>query len=261
MSNITKSLDLFWKKAVKPIKESIVAQSVAVPSTLPTTGWTEFTKEQSAAIRAGDFSLFYPGDYWTINGTDYLIGELDYYYGRGTTQHHLLMVPRENVDKQKMYGSNTVTMGYGASSMRNSYIKAAQKIVTTAFGQDHILSHKNYFGNSFDVSDTANPKAKSWVEVDSDVDLMSELHVFGAAGIVNSKEAFYPYHNFYDDHQIALYKLNPGARKCADNTYTQYSWLRDVATSTSFCCITNTGASGTAGASAEYGVRPAFCIY
>ena len=41
MSNITKSLDLFWKKAVKPIKESIVAQSVAVPSTLPATGWTE----------------------------------------------------------------------------------------------------------------------------------------------------------------------------------------------------------------------------
>lgn len=61
---------------------------------------SSFTSAQSEAIRSGKFIDLYIGDYWTVNGVDYIIAAFDYWLNTGDTpctKHHVAEIGRAHV--------------------------------------------------------------------------------------------------------------------------------------------------------------------
>ena len=214
------------------------------------------SSSQYAAISAGTFDDLYIGDYWTINGTDYLIADLDYWYNTGDTsftKHHAVIVPRLNIGENKqMNSSNTTDNAYYGSEMYSTNLNDAKTKITTDFGDAHILSHKILLENA--VKD-GYPSGYLWVN--SKIDLMSETMVYGTrhyapmgTGLVT------PVHYTVDKTQLALFKLYPQAI-----TLRQHYWLRDVINTAGFAGVYADGTAYANAASATYvGVHPAFAI-
>ena len=77
------------------------------------------TAEQIAAIRRGDFTDFYIGDYWAPadgKGSTWCIADIDYWLRTGQTandkllkQHHLVLVPAETVVGAGLMDLTTIT--------------------------------------------------------------------------------------------------------------------------------------------------------
>lgn len=58
---------------------------------------TKLTDEQYAEIQAGTFRDLYIGDYWTINGVDWMIVHFDYFlkiYDANVSKHHVTIMPK-----------------------------------------------------------------------------------------------------------------------------------------------------------------------
>lgn len=69
-----------------------------------------FTSAQSTNIRNGTFTDMFVGDYWTINGTTYYVGDCDYMLRCGDTDlttHHILVVPASPLYNQAMNATDT----------------------------------------------------------------------------------------------------------------------------------------------------------
>lgn len=78
------------------------------------------TAEQAAAIKAGTFEDIYLGDYWQIDGVDYIVAGFDYWYQCGDTActtHHVVIIPRNHLYTYHMNASNTTEGGYVGSDM------------------------------------------------------------------------------------------------------------------------------------------------
>ena len=120
------------------------------------------------------------------------------------------------------------------------------------------MNHRERFANAVtDQTETGG----AWV--DSKVDLMNEIMVYGSNIFHNCRNATtWPDGNYtIDKMQLALFRLDPTKIVAFYNNARATWWLRDVVTSTAFACV---GASGSASynlASASSGVRPAFGIF
>lgn len=227
---------------------------------------TEVTDEQYAAIKAGTFEDLYIGDYWTLNGYDFLIAAFDYYYRFGDTNctdHHILVVPRGRLYTSEMNDTNTTEGAYVGSKMYQEGLDEALEIIENAFGEDHVLEHSVYFQNA--VTD-GRPSGGAWYM--EKLEIMNEEMVYGCpirqqmpyggTGVNNATIGYgqLPLFRLAREHIVAR---GTGAGSNMSSRYTY--WLRDVYSATYFCRCSANGASNYASASASYGVRPAFCIY
>ena len=208
---------------------------------------TVITDEQKQAISSGSFEDLFIGDYWTLNGTRYVITDMDYWLNVGDvpfTKHHLVMTPHASPYSAKMNDTNTTDGGYISSKMYTEYIRNAKTLIRNAFG-NMLLTHRDYF--SFAVAD-GNVLNGAWV--DSTVDLMSEVMVYGTRirsveqGIATA-----------DKMQLALFRLNPEA---INNGIA--IWLRDVVSAAGFALVDSNGYAYAGGSSTSLGVRPVFAI-
>ena len=210
------------------------------------------TAEQYAAIAAGTFDDLYIGDYWTIGGVTYRIAAFDCYLHTGDTpctDHHAVIVPDGGMYDAAMNDTNTTSGGYGGSKLRTSGLDTAKATILGAFGDDHILTHRQLFSSV--VSDGAS---SAWAWYDSQIDLMNEHMVYGAYAWGGGSQNGYD--TGIDKIQLPLFRARPDLISGNGNW-----WLRDVRSAALFCNASEYGYASGWDASGSIGVRPAFCIH
>lgn len=213
----------------------------------------QVTDKQYAAIAAGTFDDLFIGDYWTIDGRDYLIAHFDYCMNfksvvvPAVTSHHVVMVPRNVLYLQKMHdpeASDADTVGYANTDMYKTGLEQAKTIIKSAFN-GHVLTHATYLVTIINEDGSSN----SHNYFKSEVDLMNEIMVIGC-NVFSSNEM-----QLYERTQLSLFRLSP-----KDTLSNTYYWLRDRASNATFCmmnpyALTESGLFGNG-----KGVRPYFII-
>lgn len=228
---------------------------------------SSLTTAQKTAIANGSFEDLYIGDYWEINGIKWRIAHFDYWYRSGDTQcttHHVVVVPDNvlnyKIMNDKVDNKDVTTGAYINSKMYQSQIADARNIVKTAFGENNILTHREWFANDTNVGGWETGGA--WY--DSQIDLMNEIMVYGSNifhNCVNGTSL--PGGNYtIDKVQLALFRLDQSYTIALNPAGTDrtYWWLRDVCNATNFAFVGRYGNANDYGASSSYGVRPAFAI-
>ena len=209
------------------------------------------TDAQKAAIANGTFDDLFIGDYWVINGVNWTIADMDYWYNHGDTaftNHHLVIIPSTQLYTARMNETNTTEGGYVGSEMYTDNLEQAKTAFANAFG-DMLLTHREYLINA-----TTDGYASSGAWFDSTVELMNENMVYGCmiraeangptpvATTTNSKQ------------QLALFQLNPKV------IGRQNIWLRDVVSESYFAFVNYDGRAGSGYASGVLGVCPVAAI-
>lgn len=217
---------------------------------------TRVTEAQWAEIKAGTFRDLFIGDYWTINGVNWRTAAFDYYYNAGNpvcTVHHVVVLPDENMYAYVMNDTNTTEGGYAGSKMHKEGLNQAKNAINAAFGESHILKHRQYLCNAVT---SGKPSGGAWY--DSTVELMTEQNVYGSRifGVGNSGESV-PDLKTIDKIQFPLFALRPDMIPSTPEVWTR---LRDVVSSTSFAYTTVGGVATYSPASTLIGVRPSFSI-
>lgn len=164
---------------------------------------------------------------------------------------YLVVVPDKNMYSNMMKSAGTTEGGYVNSDMRLTGLASAKTTITSAFGSDAVLTHKEYLVNA--VS-SGKPSGRSLV--DADVEIMNEIMVFGTRiyGVCNDGSASAALYTF-STKQFSLFRLNPKMI----HTRESY-WLRDVVSSVNFAYVVNYGYAYFSYANFPFGVRPYFCI-
>lgn len=210
----------------------------------------EVTSEQWDRIADGTFRDMYIGDYWTINGTTYLIAAFNYYRNSGDsnlTTNHVTLVPAGSLYTRRMNPTSTTEGGYVGSEMYTTGLDQAKTKIHADFS-GHVITHRRYLCNA-----VANGQASGGAWFDSDVELMNEVMVYGS--VVNGKGADGLYNIGIEKSQLPLFALRPDLL----NIRTSW-WFRDVCSAANFAYVTPFGAAHATGASLALGVRPVFSI-
>lgn len=212
------------------------------------------TEAQWAAIKAGTFEDMYIGDYWTIGGVVYRIAAFDYYYRAGDTDmttHHVTLVPDANMYTHVMNDTNITTGAYVGSKMYTEGLTQAKTTINSAFGEAHVLKHRQYLQNA-----TTDGYASGGSWYDSTVELMTEQNVYGGKILSNIQNGTALVNSYtVDKSQYPLFAFRPDMI-----SNRQWFWLRDVVSASYFARVAAGGNAYSTGASAAYGVRPAFSI-
>lgn len=216
---------------------------------------TSVTSEQWAAIEAGTFKNLYLGDYWSINGVDYIIAAFDYWLNTGDTAcntHHAVVIPRSQLYTYKFNPTNTTEGGYVGSDLYKNGLTQAKTTFNTAFGSAHILNHREYLVNAVT---NGKPTGSDWY--DSTVDLMNENMVYGGRQFSPMPDGSDPWNtcrNYtVDKSQLPLFRLAPWMSFVRD----QWCWLRDVVSAAHFASCDGDGGADCTHASNAGGVWPA----
>lgn len=214
---------------------------------------TSLTTEQKAHIQDGTFEGLWLGDYWVINGVEWVIVDFDYWYNCGDTaftKHHVVVMPRTNLYSAQMNTSNVTTGGYVGSAMYTSNLANAKTIINSAFGSA-VLTHREYLCNA--VSN-GRPSGGAWydstVELPSEIMMYGHIH-FGCTGDGSNIPNIYT----PSKTQLALPMICP---KFITNR--GWYWLRDVVSSAFFALVYRDGNANCNLASISGGVRPVFAV-
>ena len=206
------------------------------------------TAEQWAAISAGTFDGLYVGDYWTINGVDWVIVGFDIRYNIGDTPlatHHIGVMPRVSLNDSQWYTSNDTSHGYVGSTVRAN-IKGsggAQSKFIAAFGNDHVLSFREIYPSAY-----SSGNATGWAWVDARTELLSEVDVYGCpVWSVGGKG----YEVGADKSQLPIFRLRPDFA----NIRAAW-WLRSVGSASHACFVSDYGHANYSLASASFRVLP-----
>lgn len=212
----------------------------------------EVTSEQWDRIADGTFRDMYIGDYWTINGTTYLIAAFNYYRSSGDsnlTTNHVTLVPGVSMYNRRMNSSNTTEGGYVGSEMYTTGLDQAKTTIHADF-PGHVLTHRRYLCNA-----VADGQASGGAWFDSDVELMNEMMVYGS--VLDGKGVYSTYNIGTEKSQLPLFALRPDLL----NTRTIW-WLRDVCSATHFAIVSDWGVADTLNArTSSCGIRPVFSIF
>lgn len=210
----------------------------------------QVTPEQYARIADGTFEDMYIGDYWTINGTTYLIAAFNYYRNSGDTnltKNHITLVTAERMYTHRMNPTDTAEGGYVGSEMYTTGLDQAKTKIRADFS-GHVLTHRRYLCNAM-----ADGLASGGAWLGSDVELMNEVMTFGS--VLSGKAARRLYNIGIEKSQLPLFALRPDLL----NTREPW-WLRDVVSATHFALVDNYALPNDRGAKLAYGVRPVFSI-
>lgn len=219
------------------------------------------TDEQWAAIVSGDFDGLYIGDYWIIDGVTYRIAAFNYWFHMGEIDcedNHAVIVPDDNLyDNVKMNQTRTTEGGYLESMMRKEGLDRAKTMIKEAFGESHILSHRDYLYS--DVIDGHVSNKGTWT--DSDVELMNEIMVYGSyiqtpTNYTGETDTQFVSEYTINSSQLPLFSLDH-SKICNRNVW----WLRNVVSKSQFANVNQNGGTNKDYAeNSAGGVRPVFGI-
>lgn len=211
------------------------------------------TAEQYTAISSGTFTDLYIGDYWTIGGVNWRIAAFNYYRNTGDNNvpgNHITIVPDTQLYTHVMNDTDITTGGYTGSKMYTEGLEQAKTTIRGIFGT-HLVKHRQILSNA-----TVDGKASGWAWLDSEVELMNEIMVYGASVFGAGDLGGGSGHNIgVGKSQLPLFRLNPRMI----NTRQSY-WLRDVVSASYFALVHYGGYAYCYYASFAAGVRPAFSI-
>ncbi len=211
------------------------------------------TPEQYAAISGGTFDDMFIGDYWTINGTKYLIAAFNYYYNTGDaalTKNHVTLVSAAYMYTCEMNDTNTTAGGYIGSKMRTSGLDSAISTIKADFS-GHVVNHRKCL-----CSAVADGQASAGEWIDSEVDLMNEHMVYGSNASAWGKETDgHRYNVGTEKSQLPLFRFRHDLIGIRASW-----WLRDVCSASHFANVGTRGTAAPTNASTARGVRPAFSI-
>ena len=210
------------------------------------------TAEQYTAISSGSFTDLYIGDYWTIGGVNYIIAAFNYYMQKGdtaTTVNHVTLVPGTSLYNHVMNDTNITTGGYTGSKMYTEGLEQAKTTIINAFS-GHVLNHRKLLSNA-----TTEGKASGWAWVNSEIDLMNEVMVYGSTVWGESTIGGSGYNIGGELSQLPFFALRPDMI-----SNRQTFWLRDVVSASTFANVHSNGYASDRYASGAFGVRPAFSI-
>ena len=228
---------------------------------------TSFTSAQATALANGDFSEFWNGDYWVINGHNWrIVDNSGWARRRGDTNfdsNSLVVMPDDNLVVAQAYlidgytsQSNADTHGYANCGYRtdehSGYGRTQCKtLFQNAFGSSHVASHRELMSTS-----RGTGGALSWAWQDADVELPSEVNIYGHSVWGNGLESGVdePSFNIGDRWgQFMLFRLAP---YMAINRGQNY-WLRDIHSASAFAAVNYIGAAlSSAPSDPTVGLRP-----
>ncbi len=235
--------------------ESLSTNSIAFHNSYPRCKYlgTTITDAQNTAIKNRTYDDLFIGDYWTINGVNWRIVAIDYYYNVGDTNFdkgNVIVMPDTVLYNAQMNTENTTTGAYYGSLMRTQNLNSARTIAQNAFGS-HLANHRILLANAVDSSGPSN-----WAWYDSDgVELPNEVQIYGARVWGSALKGF---DVGTQKQQFPLLALAPQFV----NTRQTY-WLQDVSSfsvSGSFANVYSDGAADIYFASYSLGVRPSVTL-
>ncbi len=217
----------------------------------------------SQQIAAGTFDDIFIGDYIIGRNSNrkYIVADINYRLHCGDTEcttPHVLMIPERSMGTAKMNDSNITTGAYAGSKMYTDYLAPFKTVIQNDFEVGHILSHRSYMPNA-----VTNGYESGGAWVDSTIDLMNELMVYGSNifhNVMNGTNV--PTSHTIDKSQLSLFRLDKSKIIAKDDSGNRtWWWLRDVVSASIFAFVNYSGAAYSYNASGSIGVRPAFLIY
>ena len=247
--------DLSNKPTIPTALESLSTNSIPFHNAYPRCKYlgTSITDAQNTAIKNRTYDDLFIGDYWTINGINWRIVAIDYYYNIGDTNFdkgNIIVMPDTVLYNAQMNNTNTTAGAYYGSLMRTQNLNNARTIAQNAFGS-HLANHRIVLANAVD---TSGPSSWSWYDSDG-VELPNEVQIYGTRVWGSALKGF---DVAMQKQQFPLLALAPqfvNIRK----TY----WLQDVSSgsvSTGFADVGSDGNADYGGASNSRGVRPSVTL-
>ena len=235
--------------------ESLSANSIPFHNAYPRCKYlgTAITDAQNTAIKNRTYDDLFIGDYWTINGINWRIVAIDYYYNVGDTNFdkgNIIVMPDTVLYDAQMNSTNTTAGAYHGSLMRTQNLNNARTIAQNAFGS-HLANHRILLINAVDAS---GPSGWGWYDSDG-VELPNEVQIYGARVWGSALKGF---DVATQKQQFPLLALAPQFV----NTRQTY-WLQDVSSNSvsgDFAYVVSDGGAGSAGASLSLGVRPSVTL-
>ena len=214
---------------------------------------TSITDAQNTAIKNRTYDDLFIGDYWTINGVNWRIVAIDYYYNVGDTNFdkgNIIVMPDTVLYDAQMNTTNTTAGAYGGSLMRTQNLNSARTIAQNAFGS-HLANHRILLANAVDSS---GPSGWTWYDSDG-VELPNEVQIYGTRVWGSALKGF---DVATQKQQFPLLALAPQFV----NTRQSY-WLQDVSSnsvSSYFAFVAGDGFADSYDASLSLGVRPSVTL-
>ena len=231
------------------------ASSIAFHNSYPRCKYlgTSITDAQNTAIKNRTYDDLFIGDYWTINGVNWRIVAIDYYYNVGDTNFdkgNIIVMPDTVLYSAQMNETNTTAGAYGGSLMRAQNLNGARTIVQNAFGS-HLANHRIMLANAVDAS---GPSGWAWYDSDG-VELPNEVQIYGTRVWGSALKGF---DVATQKQQFPLMALAPQSV----NTRQDY-WLQDVSSrsvSGYFAHVSHIGYAASNDSSVSLGVRPSVTL-
>ena len=219
-----------------------------------------------ANIKNGTFHDMFIGDYFSINGSNYVIAGINYKKGHGDNVglgNHLVLMPQDwsktptqtlapdGSTTHYMNDTDTTAGGFAGSKLYKTYLPQIQTKLETDFGSN-LMSFRTIV--STDVDASGAPDKGEWR--DAKVSIPNEVMIYGS--ILNGNNKNGAWYNIGDeDSQLPLMRLNDAER----NFNRQTVWLRDVLSASGFASADSDGGDSWHGASDTWtGVRAFFLI-
>lgn len=243
-----------WMKS-KLALESLSSNSIPFHNSYPRCKHlgTSITDAQNTAIENRTYDDLFIGDYWTINGINWRIVAIDYYFNVGDTNFdkgNIIVMPDTVLYSAQMNETNTTAGAYVGSLMRTQNLNSARTIAQNAFGS-HLANHRIVLANAVDGS---GPSSWAWYDSDG-VELPNEVQIYGTRAWGSALKG---YDVATQKQQFPLLALAPQFV----NTRQTY-WLQDVSSdsvSRGFAFVSSYGNADNHIASHSYGVRPSVTL-
>ena len=243
-----------WMKS-KLTLESLSTNSIPFHNAYPRCEYlgTSITDAQNTAIKNRTYDDLFIGDYWTINGVNWRIVAIDYYFNVGDTNFdkgNIIVMPDTVLYDAQMNTTNTTAGAYAGSLMRTQNLNNARTIAQNAFGS-HLANHRILLTSSADAS---GPSGWAWYDSDG-VELPNEVQIYGARAWGSALKAFDVGTQKYQFPLLALAPQFVSTR--------QSYWLQDVSSYSASNTFANVDVNGLAAcdvASISLGVRPSVTL-
>lgn len=222
-----------------------------------------------ANIQNGTFRDMFIGDYFSINGSNYVIAGINYKKNHGDNNNsplgnHLVLMPQDwsktptqtlapdGKTTHYMSDTDTTAGGFAGSKLYQTYLPQIQTKLETDFGAN-LMSFRTVV--STHVDDSGAPDQGEWR--DAKVSIPNEVMIYGTTLNGNNKNT--SWYNVGDENsQLPLMRLNDTERNF---NRIGNIWLRDIPAASGFAYANADGGGGWGGASDAWrGVRAFFLI-
>ena len=221
-----------------------------------------------ANIQNGTFRDMFIGDYFSINGSNYVIAGINTKHLHGDNAplgNHLLLMPDkfskledgtlmrgDGKTTHYMNDTDTTAGGFANTKLYKTYMPSIQRKLEADFGSN-LLTFREIVSTHVDGS--GSPDQAEWR--DAKLSIPSEAMIYGTLLNCNNKNS--SWYNIGDnDTQLPLFRLDPDE---LTNHRDVSFWLRDIHSATDFAYVGGDGAASCYGASDAWtGVRAFFLI-